>query len=145
MLQIRDRQGEPVGLGFLVAEDLALTCAHVVDAALGSPLGAEPGTDARIDVSFPLLRAPVESSPNGEDGSDVHATASVEHWVPPQPSGAGDVAVLRLSTAVRGSRPLRLIEEPDVWEHPARVFRVPAGRPGGVWHSAVLRARQASG
>ncbi|QTD96598.1 hypothetical protein S1361_04510 [Streptomyces cyanogenus] len=145
MLQIRDRRGDPVGLGFLVAEDLALTCAHVVDAALDPSPAAEPAAGARIEVAFPLLRAPAASTVDGADSGENHTTARVEHRVPPGPSGAGDVAVLRLSAAVPDSRPLRLIEEPDVWEHPARVFGFPAGRPGGVWHSAVLRARQANG
>ncbi|MEU5365662.1 trypsin-like peptidase domain-containing protein [Streptomyces sp. NPDC005925] len=145
MLQIRGRRGEPVGLGFLVADDLALTCAHVVDAALDQPPGTEPAADARIGVTFPLLRAWTENAVGGADNDETHTTARVEHQVPVLPSGAGDVAVLRLSAAVRGTQPVQLIEEPDVWEHPARVFGFPTGRPGGVWHSAVLRARQASG
>ena len=136
LIEVRDRRGRPVGVGFLVGDELALTCAHVVNAALGTPLGSEPAADALIDVTFPLLGAP--------DGAPL-LRAGVEQFVPPQPSGAGDVAVLRLSTAVPGSRPLLLAEEPDVWQHPARVFGFPDGRPGGVWHSAVLRARQAGG
>ncbi|MFB8138228.1 nSTAND1 domain-containing NTPase [Streptomyces parvus] len=141
VLQIRDRRGDPVGLGFLVTDELALTCAHVVSAALGTGHGDEPSADDRIDVTLPLLRAPAPGVPD----SAPPITASVEHWVPPQPSGAGDVAVLRLGTRVRGSRPIRLVDEPDVWKHPARVFGFPAGRPGGVWHAALLRARQAHG
>lgn len=42
LLRIRDARGEPVGLGFLVSPGLALTCAHVVSAALSTPHGAEP-------------------------------------------------------------------------------------------------------
>ncbi|MEV0620596.1 trypsin-like peptidase domain-containing protein [Nonomuraea sp. NPDC050404] len=136
VLQIQDRRGEPVGLGFLVTDELALTCAHVVSAALGTPPEIGPEAGALLDVALPLLRAPDDPP---------RMTASVEHWVAPRPSGAGDVAVLRLSAAVPGSRPIRLIEEPDVWQHPARVFGFPAGRSGGVWHAAVLRARQANG
>ncbi|WP_159050524.1 nSTAND1 domain-containing NTPase [Streptomyces cellostaticus] len=145
MIQVRDRRGRPVGAGFLVGDELALTCAHVVNAALGTPPGSEPASDALIDVTFPLLHAPAEGAQaDGPDGVP-QLRARVERWVPPQPSGAGDVAVLRLSSAVLGSRPLLLAEEPDVWQHPARVFGFPDGRPGGVWHSAVLRARQANG
>ncbi|MFD7135692.1 trypsin-like peptidase domain-containing protein [Streptomyces sp. NPDC059894] len=145
MLQIRDLRGEPVGLGFLVTDELALTCAHVINAALGTAPETEPAGHARIEVTLPLLRAPAKSAPDGAVAGAPHVTASVEHWVPPQPSGAGDVAVLRLSAVVPGSRPIRLVDEPDVWQHPARVFGFPAGRPGGVWHSARLRARQADG
>ncbi|MDX2939089.1 trypsin-like peptidase domain-containing protein [Streptomyces ipomoeae] len=144
VLQIRDQQGEPVGLGFLVTEDLALTCAHVVNAALGIPPGTEPATSARIDVTLPLLRTPAVGVPAGA-ATAPQITARVERWVAPHPSGAGDVAALRLSDVVPGSRPIRLVDEPDLWEHPARVFGFPEGRSGGVWHAAVLRARQANG
>ncbi|MFD9002037.1 trypsin-like peptidase domain-containing protein [Streptomyces sp. NPDC059582] len=145
MLQIRNRRGEPVGLGFLVTNELALTCAHVITEALGTAPGTEPAADARIGLTLPLLRTLAGSTPNGATADAPHVMASVEHWVPPQPSGTGDVAVLRLDTVVRGSRPVRLVDEPDVWKHPARVFGFPVGRPGGVWHSALLRARQANG
>ncbi|RBQ14641.1 hypothetical protein DP939_39205 [Spongiactinospora rosea] len=85
VLQIRDRQGEPVGVGFLITEELALTCAHVVNAALGTPPDIEPAARVRIDVTLPLLRAPAQP----------RITASVEHWSAWQPSGAGDVEAQR--------------------------------------------------
>ncbi|MER7477931.1 trypsin-like peptidase domain-containing protein [Streptomyces sp. NPDC126510] len=145
VLQIRGRQGEPVGVGFLVTDDVALTCAHVVSAALGTPADTEPAADARIAVTLPLLRAPAGSAPDGAAIGVPHVMAGVERWVPPRSSGAGDVAVLRLEARLRGGRPIRLVDEPEVWRHPARVFGFPANRPGGVWHSALLRARQADG
>ncbi|MHC0433560.1 nSTAND1 domain-containing NTPase [Streptomyces sp. O3] len=137
VLRIRTAQGEPVGLAFLVTTELALTCAHVVSAALGTPEDAVPATSARLHVDLPLLPA---SGPGGQG-----VTASVEHWVPAQSSGTGDVAVLRLSASLPGGRPIRLAEAQDVWGHPARAFGFPTGRAGGVWHSGVLRARQANG
>jgi hypothetical protein len=127
VLRIRDVRGDPVGLGFLVSDELALTCAHVVSRALGIPEDSQPAASARLHVDMPLLPA----------GTEV--TASIEGWVAPL-----DVAVLRLP-ALPGARPIRLVEAPDVWQHPARAFGFPAGRPGGVWHSGVLRARQANG
>ncbi|MFF3859131.1 trypsin-like peptidase domain-containing protein [Streptomyces sp. NPDC002209] len=136
LLRIRDARGEPVGLGFLVSPGLALTCAHVVSAALSTPHGAEPPASARLHVDLPLL-------PGGQRG----VTASVANWVPPQQSGAGDLAVLRLSAPLPGGRPVRLVEtqHEDLWDDPVRAFGFPAGRPGGVWHSAVLREGQATG
>ncbi|KOV88436.1 MULTISPECIES: S1 family peptidase [unclassified Streptomyces] len=124
-----------MGLGFLVTTELALTCAHVVSAGLGT--SEAPAASARLHVDLPLLSA------SGQSGQGVKA--GVEHWVPAQPSGAGDVAVLRLSAPLPGGRPIRLVAAQDVWGHPARAFGFPAGRPGGVWHSGVLRARQANG
>ncbi|WP_049714695.1 trypsin-like peptidase domain-containing protein [Streptomyces caatingaensis] len=132
LLRIRDAHGAAVGVGFLVTEDRALTCAHVVSAALGPAEGTPPYAAARVTVDLPLLPGPA-----GE--------AAVEHWVAPTPSGTGDVAVLRLDGPLPGSRPIRLVEAEDVWGHPVRAFGFPAGRPGGVWHSGVLRSRQANG
>ncbi|WP_372411342.1 trypsin-like peptidase domain-containing protein [Streptomyces luteireticuli] len=138
VLRIHDAQGGAVGLGFLVTEDRALTCAHVVSAALGLPAHDSPDAAARVGVDLPLL------SGSARDG-EHRAEAVVEHWVAPHPSGAGDVAVLRLTAPLPGSRPIRLAEAQDVWEHRVRAFGFPAGRPGGVWHSGILRGRQANG
>ncbi|MEV4329141.1 trypsin-like peptidase domain-containing protein [Streptomyces sp. NPDC049597] len=134
VLRISDEHGDAVGLGFLVSDELALTCAHVVSAALGAPDDVEPDASVRLHVDLPLLSSSAEG-----------VTAGVVHWVPPQRSGAGDVAVLRLDAPLPGARPVRLVEAQDVWEHPVRAFGFPAGRPGGVWHAGVLRARQADG
>nr|WP_262986004.1 serine protease [Streptomyces sp. CBMA123] len=121
----------------MVSPELALTCAHVVSAALGLRPDEEPAASARLEVDLPLQPAPA--------GEGRGVTASVEHWMPPQESGGGDVAVLRLDAPLPGGRPVRLIEADEVWEHPVRAFGFPAGRPGGVWHSGVLRAEQAHG
>lgn len=136
VLRIRDTQGDAVGLGFMVSPELALTCAHVVSAALGTPQVQEPPADARLHVDLPLLAA-------GSGGTGV--SASIETWLPPQESGGGDVAVLRLDIPLPGAVPIRLVEDDRVWDHPVRAFGFPAGRPGGVWHSGVLRAEQSQG
>ncbi|GAA4635488.1 hypothetical protein GCM10023196_081180 [Actinoallomurus vinaceus] len=138
MLRIHDANGDPVGGGFLVTPELALTCAHVVSAALGTDDGTRPDASARLRLDLPLL----PTAPSAE--------ASVEHWVPAAEQGRatgtpGDVAVLRLHGSPPGARPIRLVEARDLWGHPARAFGFPLGRPGGVWHSGVLRSRQADG
>ncbi|MGW0366711.1 nSTAND1 domain-containing NTPase [Streptomyces sp. NPDC002990] len=137
VLRVYDRRGQAVGLGFLVSADVALTCAHVVSAALGTPRDVEPDASDRLSVDLPLVPAPERDSPR--------VAARVERWTRPLPSGGGDVAVLRLDAPLPGARPVRLVEAQDVWEHPVRAFGFPVGRQGGVWHSAVLRARQAYG
>ena len=133
MLRILNAHHEAVGMGFLVTDVLALTCAHVVTAALG----AEPAPASAVIVDLPLPSAP------GLPFS--HTTAHVE----PVPTSVQDrdLTLLRLSAPLPGSRPVRLVEvaNRDVWHHTARAFGLPAGRPGGVWHAGVLRAPQGDG
>ncbi|MGW2542068.1 nSTAND1 domain-containing NTPase [Kitasatospora sp. NPDC001574] len=138
VLRIHDLRGAAVGLGFLVAPDLALTCAHVVTAALAIRPDEKPPAEARLQVDLPLLAA---SGPGG----GTRVAASIEVWVPPTESGGGDVAVLRLAAPLPGAVPIRLVQDDEVWDHPVRAFGFPAGRPNGVWHAGVLRAEQSQG
>ncbi|MEU6107113.1 serine protease [Streptomyces albidoflavus] len=142
LLRICDGRGQPVGLGFLVSDTMALTCAHVVTAALGTPVGAPPGPGARVPVDLPLV------------AGRPRADAAVERWLPPRgpgdgPGGAADVAVLRFEVPPPGARPVRLVDTAastdGLWGHRVRAFGLPTGRPGGVWHAGVLRGRQADG
>lgn len=131
-----DEERTPVGVGFLIDDQVALTCAHVVTNALGLKRGTTPPTGTLINLDLPLLTAPASG--------DV-LTASIQELIPPEPSGAGDIAVLRLRAQLPGSRPVRLVEPHSVWGHRAAAFGLPSGRPGGVWHNGVLKAPQANG
>ncbi|MFC9247405.1 trypsin-like peptidase domain-containing protein [Streptomyces sp. NPDC057136] len=143
LLRVFDVRGEPVGVGFLVSDTLALTCAHVVSAALGAAPGSPQEPGARVRIDLPLV-------PAAAGGAAPRSTAVVELWVPPrvpgdESFGGADVAVLRLDTPLPGAGPVRLVAAEDLWGHRIRAFGLPAGRPGGVWHAGVLRARQANG
>ncbi|MFF2546050.1 trypsin-like peptidase domain-containing protein [Kitasatospora sp. NPDC058063] len=142
VLRIHDALSRPVGAGFLVAPDLAVTCAHVVSAALAGQ-GVEPGVGSWVFVDLPLL--PVPSGAGRPAVAGVMAV--VEHWVPRTPERGGDVAVLRLAAPLAGARPVRPVETraENVWDHPVRVFGFPVGRSDGVWHAGVLRGRQGGG
>jgi WD40 repeat protein len=126
-----------VGVGFLVDDHHLLTCAHVVYDALAPAKGAPLPEGAVLPVDLPLLPAP-----RGVTGV---LTASVEELIPRQPSGAGDVAVLRLDMPVQGAWPVRLAETDGYWNHRAGAFGLPAGRAAGVWHRGLLMGPQASG
>ncbi|MGW3954643.1 nSTAND1 domain-containing NTPase [Streptomyces sp. NPDC004752] len=152
LLRISDMRGGPRGVGFLVTDDVAFTCAHVISAALGLPDGAQPPAAAEVVVDLPLAHAPAGPGPAAPGApadpgpvSPPRVRARVARWVPSQNSGAGDIAVLQLVSPLPGARPVRLVEAGDTWGHAARAFGFPAGRPGGAWHSGVLRARQAGG
>ncbi|MEU4788047.1 trypsin-like peptidase domain-containing protein [Nocardiopsis alba] len=137
LLRVQDSRGEPVGVGFLVAEDLVLTCAHVVSTALGLPGGEMPPDGAQLVLEAALLPAMPGREP-------VSGTARVRVWGPAQPAAA-DLAVLALEAPLPGARPIRLIKTgpQQTWDHPSRVFGFPQGHPEGVWHSGTLRARLA--
>ncbi len=160
LLRVRDGRGHGVGVAFMVSDILALTCAHVVQAALGTTSDEAPDAAARVQVDLPLVPAP------HRDAGPPVTTARVEHWVPPRapakgpsvpaartesrPGRAGavlpaDVAVLRLEAPLPGARPVQLVESDALWGHPLRAYGLPVGRPGGVWHAGVLRGRQADG
>ncbi|MER7581833.1 trypsin-like peptidase domain-containing protein [Kitasatospora sp. NPDC097691] len=142
VLRIHDALSRPVGAGFLVTPELAVTCAHVVSAALAGQT-VEPGVGAWVFVDLPLC--PAQAGPGAPGVAGVMAV--VEHWAPRQPDGSGDVAVLRLAGPLAGGVPVRPVESQseDLWDHPVRVFGFPVGRSDGVWHYGVLRGRQGSG
>jgi hypothetical protein len=53
---IRDRQGAPSGMGILITSDTIITCAHVINEAIGrdTDTAEQPNDDTRLDVSFPF-------------------------------------------------------------------------------------------
>ncbi|MFJ9028233.1 trypsin-like peptidase domain-containing protein [Streptomyces sp. NPDC102274] len=147
VLRVRYPDGTAVGVGFLVTGELAVTCAHVVASALGLDDDERPAAGATVEVDLPL--GPVDGTAAGPvDGTaagPVVVPAEVEYWPEDGPSGARDIAVLRLRSTVPGSVPLRMAEADDVWGHPVRTFGFPARHDDGVWHAGVLRARQGTG
>ncbi|MFD7498882.1 trypsin-like peptidase domain-containing protein [Streptomyces sp. NPDC059832] len=130
----------PLGVGFLVDDRHAITCAHVVAAALGLDR-SEPPEGARLHVDLPLLSGPGDRA--------VTVTASVVRWGPSQAAGGSglDVAVLRLDRAVPGAGPVRLVDiEPEnLRGYATEIVGFPEGRGQGVWHEGVLRGPQADG
>ena len=126
----------PVGLGILIADDLALTCAHVVDSALGNEDRSLTG-DARVTLDLPLQHGPGRSA--------VRVTAVVER--PTGDCDGLDLALLHLDQPLPQNSRAWMIEAgpQQLWGHSARVFGLPSDNPDGVWHQAVLRARHASG
>ncbi|WP_157848457.1 S1 family peptidase [Streptomyces scopuliridis] len=163
VLRVRYPDGTAVGVGFLVTGELAVTCAHVVASALGLDEDERPAAGATVEVDLPLgpvtgrvegtaagpaegtAAGPAEGTAAGRVAGPVVVSAAVEYWPEDGPSGARDIAVLRLLSPVPGSVPLRMAEADDVWGHPVRTFGFPARHADGVWHAGVLRARQGAG
>ncbi|MFI1702500.1 trypsin-like peptidase domain-containing protein [Streptomyces bobili] len=104
--------GAVAGAGFLVADDLLLTCAHVV-------AGAGTGEQGLLRLDFPQARGAPE------------AYGTVVHWGANEPA-AEDVAIVRLSAPPPGTSPLPLARADGCRGHRVRSFGFPGQAvPGG--------------
>jgi hypothetical protein len=134
--------GTAGGLGALVAARQVVTCAHVVNVALGRDALAQAQPRQRVLVEFPMLdgghRGPIE--------------ASVVMWRPPSPAvgvASDDLAGLELTGGQLppGAVPGRLAVEPPRAAASASIFGYPAtaSRPDGVWVATSIRGQVANG
>ncbi|MPZ64520.1 MAG: hypothetical protein GEU83_03020 [Pseudonocardiaceae bacterium] len=130
-----DSSRTPVGVGFLVAPGLAMTCAHVIENAVAA---GEAGVGTRVGINLPLAPA------SGSGTADHSFEAIVECWRPVA-RGEDDIAVLRLAETAPGESPVAIVEAADVQGHPMLTFGFPLGRESGVWHEGRLLRRQADG
>lgn len=107
LVRILGADGAPVGVGFLAAPQVIVTCAHVVQQAAGD--------SAEVTFDFPLL-APAER----RSGRVVIRDE------------AADLAAIEPLSLPRGAAPVRLVQSDDLWGHPFRAFGCPvAGKRVG--------------
>lgn len=106
VVQVLDSQDRPAGTGFLVGDQLLVTCAHVVP-SVGDPV---------------LFRfAQLDDQPR-------RAWVMPEHWRDPT---AGDVAFLRVADPLPAlARPLQLGAARDARRHPVQTYGFPINAPG---------------
>ncbi|MFD6182418.1 trypsin-like peptidase domain-containing protein [Streptomyces goshikiensis] len=109
--QIVDRDDQVAGAGFLVAEGILATAAHVVRAA-----GAGPGENVRLVF------------PHVDGGRQVDGFVLEEPWRAPEDE---DVAIVRLSVGPAGGKGLPLGSASDCRGHRVRSFGFPAQAPEG--------------
>ncbi|MGC1377853.1 MAG: trypsin-like peptidase domain-containing protein, partial [Anaerolineales bacterium] len=102
------------GVGFLVSGRCALTCAHVINAALGKSENSAVKPTESVEVDFPF------------SNDKRRLQAKVVSWKPPQPDMSGDIAGLELD----GEIPRDVIYPPlyklnDLWDHRFRAYGFP--------------------
>ncbi|WP_367138291.1 ATP-binding protein [Saccharothrix sp. HUAS TT1] len=147
IVRIRRHGGdEPVGVGFVVGERHIVTCAHVVNAALGRDEGERgaPDSTARVQVDFPLL--------GDAEGAPLR-NCRVAAWEPPIEAGrAGrDVAGLVLvggDTLPEGAAPARLVDARSPHGLEVDFFGYPGSPPrtlNGGWSACRLRGAVGGG
>ncbi|MFJ9905200.1 trypsin-like peptidase domain-containing protein [Streptomyces sp. NPDC101152] len=112
--QILDSAGEVAGAGFLVADTIVVTCAHVVSAA-----GFGPG--GTVGLAFPQA----SGVPRAQ------GQVLVEPWRAP---AAEDIAVIRLAQRPAGVAPLPLGSAGGCRGHRVRSFGYPSQAPSGGHH-----------
>ncbi|MET4921032.1 trypsin-like peptidase domain-containing protein [Streptomyces sp. PSRA5] len=133
----------PAGVGFLVGGRRLITCAHVVNTALGrGPRAQErPSAETVIRVQFPLL--------DGE--RTTTRTARPASWTPPPLSGVlgGDVAGLLLDEPPpESARCARLLGKETNWGREVYLYGFPGDPPRrerGFWATGTLRGRVGAG
>jgi WD40 repeat protein/V8-like Glu-specific endopeptidase len=130
----------PVGVGALVGPREIVTCAHVVNAALGLDPRAQNQPAEAVTVDFPLAANP----------GAVRRGARVVRWLPPPREGAAgdDLAGLVLGEPPPdGTEPARLVVNPPQVGQEVRVFGYPGTppRPDGAWVTSTVRGRVGGG
>ncbi|WP_369259566.1 trypsin-like peptidase domain-containing protein [Streptomyces sp. R35] len=110
--QLLGPDGRVAGAGFLVAEDVLVTCAHVVRAAGGGP-------GERVGLAFPHV--------DGADGVEGQVLGG-DLWRAPEDE---DVAFIRLSGTPAGMKVLPLGSAEGCRGHEVRSFGFPAQAPPG--------------
>jgi V8-like Glu-specific endopeptidase len=131
LVRVHKHDGEPVGAGLLVADRLVLTCAHVINQALGvaDDNQAQPSEAVRLD--FPFL----PSEPY---------VARVVRWIPVAQDGRGGIAGLALSAAPPPvADTIQLVAQAELWDTDFRVLGFPAGYDNGVYSHGRIRGQLA--
>ncbi len=139
LARITDLQGKVCGAGLLVGDRHVLTCAHVVDSALGRTAGTHDRPDDPVFLDLPFL-----------DQSNLQA--EVVAWYPMGDIAEGlreqvsDVAVLALDRAVAGGfDPRRSILAASPEGTPFRAFGFPRGIDTGTPAEGELTMVDAGG
>jgi 3',5'-cyclic AMP phosphodiesterase CpdA len=136
--------GQSAGVGVLVGERHIVTCAHVVNAALGRYAQVQDQPTHLVTVEFPLV------DPARAAGHPPRGQATVVKWLPPPREGAAgdDFAGLMLDQpAPAGAVPALLAINVPPAGRAVQVFGyhgVPPGTTGG-WVATTIRDRADGG
>jgi hypothetical protein len=118
----------------MVAEASVLTCAHVINEALGLPDEQQQQPLEVVTLDFPFL-APQQ-----------RCEARVVVWHPMAPDGSGDLAGLDiLSSLPAEAGPIRCIEQAELWDSAFHILGFPGGHDEGVYSRGRILGPLANG
>ena len=128
IIRIYNQANKVIGTAFLVDDTRALTCAHVVQDALGISKELDASSQLTVKIDFPLLP------------QQKICFARVAFF-----DSDTDIAGLEITgDPPLGAQPVRLvIPDGELWEHKFRAIGF--SMPEGVWASGVLRGKNAEG
>ena len=141
VVRILTASGIVAGVAMLVGRREVLTCAHVINHAMGRDLRSQDRPDGVVVLDFPLM----------ETDAATRCEARVVHWLPPalDQAGGDDLAGLLIesNSVPEGAVPAEIdvaAAEPgrvvDVFGYPG----VPP-RPDGAWVEAAVRGEVGGG
>ncbi|HSV66968.1 MAG TPA: pentapeptide repeat-containing protein [Mycobacteriales bacterium] len=142
LVRVLTAAGQTAGVGVLLGEREIVTCAHVVNAALGRDQRAQDRPDSVVAVELPMVPGP--------DDVPIRRTARVAQWVPPPRVGSAgdDVAGLVLTgTPLPAGTAGKLAVDVPLAGRVVDVFGYPQSppRPDGAWVAAVVRGAVGGG
>jgi hypothetical protein len=130
----------PAGLGFVVGGQFIVTCAHVVNTALGRDKSTRepPGEASRVEIDFPLL---------GDGDGTPMRTCRIVAWDPPASSGSAGrdtagLAIVGGDVLPPGAGPARLADAAGAYGAQVALFGYPGNPPrkaNGSWSTCHLR------
>jgi WD40 repeat protein/3',5'-cyclic AMP phosphodiesterase CpdA len=136
VVRLLTSDGRVAGLGVLVGQREIVTCAHVVNVALGRDQRSQDRANELVTVDFPLAPTPLTRRSSYR--------AHVECWRPPPRQGAvgDDIAGLVIADdpALPDVTPARLATSPTAADTLVVVFgypKVPARAEGGLVEAVV--------
>ncbi len=133
VVSIHDDRDELAGTGVLVTDDLVLTCAHVVNVALGrDPERSDrPEKDSFVTIRFNdapgcSRKATIDSAPNADSANFADSVKDAWSAPPAQRAKGADICVLRLTKKPpTGATPARIHKHYFATDFPARASGYP--------------------
>ena len=131
IVRIFSHEERIIGTGVLVTKKYAVTCTHVIYAALNISVDAQTAPTQEILLDFPLIMQ-----------KKIFTARVIQWW----PVDKEDIAVLELEIdPPSDAQPARLVTSGNLWGHKFQTFGFPNFFDDGIWVSGEIQGVQSSG
>ena len=128
------KEDRAVGMAMVLDDAFLVTCAHVVNRALGLPESSsrQPTKTELVEFMLPLA-SPPDGQAKGEGKAHVAWWAAVQS-VSPQSHGLEDLAILKIESIAGASTAGAALAHPaENSLHELEIFGYPDNHPAGTW------------